>query len=223
MVKINPMLLSFAHILLISFDFSKIFLEHLVTPSLWKHKHLPISFTLVVDDLGIKYVKKETAEHLLATLRKQYEILTDWDGHDCLGLTLEWFCNSMPKHATLSMLKHIPEGLHKLQHPAPMKPQHLPAKCTIPTCGAKIQCTDNTDEMQPTLPGHEIKYIQKAVGAISYYVSAQDNTVLIVLNDLSAARTKAKQSMKDSLEQLLDYLATHPNAKIRHCKSPMIL
>ena len=28
------------------------------TPSLWKHKYLPISFTLVVDDLGIKYIKK---------------------------------------------------------------------------------------------------------------------------------------------------------------------
>ena len=48
-----------------------------LTLFLWKNKHLLISFTLVIDDLGIKYVKKEIAEYLLATLRKQYEISTD--------------------------------------------------------------------------------------------------------------------------------------------------
>ena len=41
-------------------------------PSLWKYKTLPISFTQVIDDLAIKHVKKEAAEHLLAALRKQY-------------------------------------------------------------------------------------------------------------------------------------------------------
>lgn len=47
------------------------------TPSLWKHSTLPISFTLVVDDLGVKYVRKKSAQHLIDTLRKQYEISTD--------------------------------------------------------------------------------------------------------------------------------------------------
>ena len=31
------------------------------TPGLWKHISKPISFTLVVDDFGIKYVGKEHA------------------------------------------------------------------------------------------------------------------------------------------------------------------
>ncbi|KAL7474998.1 hypothetical protein ACHAW6_000931 [Cyclotella cf. meneghiniana] len=34
------------------------------TPGLWKHISCPISFTLVVDDFGIKYVSKEHADHI---------------------------------------------------------------------------------------------------------------------------------------------------------------
>jgi hypothetical protein len=35
------------------------------TPGLWKHKWHPISFTLVVDDFGIKFVGNEYANHLV--------------------------------------------------------------------------------------------------------------------------------------------------------------
>ena len=35
------------------------------TPGLWKHVTRPISFTLVVDNFGVKYVGREHAEHLL--------------------------------------------------------------------------------------------------------------------------------------------------------------
>ncbi len=35
------------------------------TPGRWKHDTRPISFSLVVDDFGVKYVGKENAQHLL--------------------------------------------------------------------------------------------------------------------------------------------------------------
>jgi hypothetical protein len=34
------------------------------TPGLWLHKTRPISFTLIVDDIAVKYVGKQHAEHL---------------------------------------------------------------------------------------------------------------------------------------------------------------
>ena len=40
-----------------------------MTPGLWKHNTRPISFSLVVDDFGVKYVGKENAQHLLDTVR----------------------------------------------------------------------------------------------------------------------------------------------------------
>ena len=38
--------------------------EHANTPGLWYHETRPISFTLVVDDFGVKYVDKQDADHL---------------------------------------------------------------------------------------------------------------------------------------------------------------
>lgn len=46
------------------------------TPGLFCHEWRPIWFTLVVDDFGIKYIKKH-ADHLLSVLNKHYELETD--------------------------------------------------------------------------------------------------------------------------------------------------
>jgi hypothetical protein len=35
------------------------------TPGLWKHTTWPISFTLVVNDFGVKYTRKEDINHLI--------------------------------------------------------------------------------------------------------------------------------------------------------------
>ena len=50
------------------------------TPGLWKHIARPISFTLVVDDFGIKYVGREHVEHLLNVLKQHYKLAEDWKG-----------------------------------------------------------------------------------------------------------------------------------------------
>jgi hypothetical protein len=39
---------------------------------LFNHQTRPITFSLVVDDFGVKYVGREHAEHLVATLEKLY-------------------------------------------------------------------------------------------------------------------------------------------------------
>jgi hypothetical protein len=41
------------------------------TPALWTHKTRNISFTLVVDDFGVKYVDKEDVNHLVKALKSQ--------------------------------------------------------------------------------------------------------------------------------------------------------
>ena len=61
-----------------------------IIPGLWKHKTRPITFTLVVDDFGVKYVGKEHAEHLEAVLKQHYEVTTDWTGTRYVGIHLFW-------------------------------------------------------------------------------------------------------------------------------------
>ena len=61
-----------------------------VTPGCWRHEWRPISFSLVVDDFGVKYINKTDIDHLTSVLRQDYEIDTDWDETQYLILTLNW-------------------------------------------------------------------------------------------------------------------------------------
>jgi hypothetical protein len=60
------------------------------THGLWTHDTHPISFSLVVDYFGVKYVGRKHAEHLMACIRKNYNISSDWNGGAYCGLTLDW-------------------------------------------------------------------------------------------------------------------------------------
>jgi hypothetical protein len=59
------------------------------THGLWTHDTRPISFSLVVYDFGVKYVGREHAEHLMACIKKHYNISSDWNGGAYCGLTLD--------------------------------------------------------------------------------------------------------------------------------------
>ena len=52
----------------------------------WKHETHPISFTLCVDDFGVKYVGEEHFQHLRTSLNKHYETSIDTAGTRYLGL-----------------------------------------------------------------------------------------------------------------------------------------
>ncbi|KAL7482021.1 hypothetical protein ACHAW6_007705 [Cyclotella cf. meneghiniana] len=58
------------------------------TPGLWKHILRPISFTLVVDDFGIKYVREVHTEHFLNALKEHYTLDIDWAGKLYCGISL---------------------------------------------------------------------------------------------------------------------------------------
>jgi hypothetical protein len=60
------------------------------THSLWKHDTRPITSTLVVDNLGVRYVGKEHADHLLNALKQDYEVTEDWTGGLYSGIKLDW-------------------------------------------------------------------------------------------------------------------------------------
>ena len=42
------------------------------TLALWKHDTKPILLSLVVEEFGVKYIRKENADHLIQALQKLY-------------------------------------------------------------------------------------------------------------------------------------------------------
>jgi hypothetical protein len=56
---------------------------------LWTHKTHPISFTLVVDDFGVKCEGKEHAMLLINILKKNYKISGEWLGTKYIGISFD--------------------------------------------------------------------------------------------------------------------------------------
>jgi hypothetical protein len=191
-----------------------------ITPGYWCHDWRPISFTLVVDDFGVKYINKVDVEHLLAVLRKDYELDTDWDGTCYLGLTLDW--DYVRREVHLSMPGYIDKTLARFGHTPPSTPQHQPHPHTIPTYGATVQYAKAVDDSPPATKD-EIKYIRQVIGVLLYYGRAVDSTILVALSTLAAAQAKPTARTVAHIKWLLDYAASHPDAILTYKKSDMIL
>jgi hypothetical protein len=87
--------------------------------------------------------------------------------------------------------------------------------------GAKTQYTMQYDT--PPLTVKQCLNIQKVTGSVLYYARAVEPTFLMSLNGITTEQTKATEKNKVATNQLLDYLATHPDATIRYHASDMIL
>ena len=53
------------------------------------------------------------------------------------------------------------------------------------------------------------------VGNFIYYTGAVEPTIMVALSTLAAAQSKIIEGTKESVDHLLDYYDTNPNAKLR--------
>ena len=128
------------------------------TPGLYLHKTRPISFTLVVDNFGVKYVNKSDALHLKKTLRDNYPMKSDWKGTRYIDINLDWdYTNRTLK---TSMNGYIEIAILQFQHTLPKQHHYAPSRYTPPNYGAKQQMTkiDHTPPMTPS----QIKLLEKS-------------------------------------------------------------
>eukprot|EP00804_Cyclotella_cryptica_P009391 CCRYP_018074-RA/>CCRYP_018074-RA protein AED:0.17 eAED:0.15 QI:0/0/0/0.75/0/0/4/0/1210 len=191
-----------------------------ITPGFWKHDWHPISFTLCVDDFGVKYVGIKHAHHLLQTLNEHYETSQDWKGERYLGLTIAW--DYTLQQVQLSMPGYCKKAGHRFHHPVPIKPQHQPYPHTPRTYGAKQQFVDTADD-SALLSNTDKTFIQEVIGVFLYYARAVDCTMLPALGSLATQQSAPTQNTMSKVHQFLDYAMTHPDAMITYRASNMIL
>jgi hypothetical protein len=138
-------------------------------------------------------------------------------------MSLKWdyknrTCNISMRHFHAGYVSKV---LSKFQHDAPKKLQHTLKKNGTPVYGEKTQYA--TKDGTTPLTAKQCLTIQTFTGSILYYARAVDPTVLMPLNDISTEQTKATEKTQAATNQLLDYLATDPDATIRYHASDMIL
>jgi hypothetical protein len=189
------------------------------TPGLWRHRTRRTTFTLAVDDFGIKYFSKDDADHLFAALATRYALTKDWTGSNYLGFTLDW--NYAAGHVDISMPNYVPKALLTLRHPKPTRSQHAPHLWTAPAYGTKIQLAST--DLSPLLDKSGIQRVQQISGLFLYYSRGCDPTIITALNEISNNQAAPTEKTKAACDMLLDYLATHPDAAIRYHASNMVL
>eukprot|EP00804_Cyclotella_cryptica_P010139 CCRYP_018484-RA/>CCRYP_018484-RA protein AED:0.26 eAED:0.26 QI:0/-1/0/1/-1/1/1/0/264 len=190
------------------------------TPRFSEHDWRPISFTLCVDDFGVKYVGIKHAQHLLQTLNEHYETSQDWKGERYLGLTIAW--DYTLQQVQLSMPGYCKKAGHRFHHPVPIKPQHQPYPHTPRTYGAKQQFVDTADD-SALLSNTDKTFAQEVIGVFLYYARAVDCTMLPALGSLATQQSAPTQNTMSKIHQFLDYAMTHPDAMITYRASNMIL
>ena len=187
------------------------------TPGLFRHRSRPVTFSLVVDDFGVKYIGDAHAQHLIDALRSLYTITTDWTDTLYCGLTLQW--DYVHRHVDISMPGYVTRALQTLQHPQPTRAQHAPHAWAAPTYGATVQYAE-TDDTAPPLAPAALKRLQQIIGIFLYYARAIDSTMLVALGSLAS---KGTETTTIAITQLLNYCASHPDAILRYSASDMAL
>jgi hypothetical protein len=165
-----------------------------------------------VDNFGIKYIGKDTLQHLYDSLRNEsYNIIKDHASDLYCCINLKW--NYAKGYVDLSMPKYVMKQLTRYSHPVPLKPQHYSVAPTPVTYGKNNQAPNPTND-SPLLDDASKKRIQQVVGSFLYYARAVNPTILIALSDITTQQSAPTENTKRRVNQFLDYMWTHPNAII---------
>ena len=146
------------------------------TPGIWRHTTRPIQFSLVVDNVGVKYLGKEHVDHLVHWLKKHYKkVSEDWEGKLYCGITLDW--NYIKRWVDISMPGHIKRLHQRYEHISPNKTQHSPYQAQPKFYGAAAQDFMPTEDC-PLIYDKRKQLVKQIIGGVLYYGRAVDLTVL---------------------------------------------
>jgi hypothetical protein len=135
-----------------------------------------------VDDFGIKSVGRENAEHLMASIRKKYEISSDWTSSAYCRLKKDWdYANGT---VDLYIPVYINTALHTYQHTTPAHEEHAPHKWNPPVYGAKTQYIEEAED-SPSLSPKDVNCLQQLGVTLLYHSRAFYPTLTMPVNVLA--------------------------------------
>ena len=79
------------------------------------------------------------------------------------------------------------------------------------------------EKESPPLNDNDNKFVQQLLGSFLYYVHAIDLTILHALSAIASEQSKPTERTMKSVQQILDYMHSNPNAVIRFRSSDMII
>jgi hypothetical protein len=185
--------------------------EH--TPCLFRHESNSVSFTLVVDDFGIKYKDEADADHLLAALRELYIMTEDRaTKQKYVGITIDHDRDdnaiylTMPGYVNKAMTRFGTAKRQGAKSPIIyIPPLRGPAQQMVP---------DVSPEAAQYVDATMKTYVQEVTGVFLFYSRAVDPTMLMAVNRISTQQSKPTKATLTAVDRLLSYAERYPNATI---------
>ena len=160
-----------------------------LTVGFWKHKGGPICFTLVVENFGLNYIRKEHSRHLVSVLKEHYGISEDWEAKQIVGLTFDWDYEKRRVH--MSMLGYV-------NHGTSWQAQDQPYQHTVPTYGALQQFSMEMDDTA-LLNKDGKKFFQQVTGTFLYYAREVDSKMLVELSAIWSEKSGPTENTMKNL------------------------
>ncbi len=173
-----------------------------------------------MDNFGIKYASQNNVDHLISSIKKTYTLTKDWMGNSYCGITLEWDYDCQT--VDISMPGYVIKKLQEYGHSKPFKVQNRPYAPEPKNFGTDAQAPLPADD-SPKLDKAGITCVLKNVGSILYYARAVDMTALMALSSIAVEQTKATEKTIARCIQLLNYLSSQADTKVRYHTLDMIM
>jgi hypothetical protein len=164
------------------------YFKHMNTPGLWYHELHPISFTVVVDNFGVKYIYKDDVNHLVASIKATYTLTKDWSGDLYCGIMLSW--DYINQTVDILMPGYTKKKLQEYNHVQSKHTQTCPYLPAPKQFGMEAQAP-LPPNVSPRLNKAGIRCEQRIVGSILYHVRVGDMAVLKALSTIASEQTTA--------------------------------
>ena len=109
------------------------------------------------------------------------------------------------------MPSYVHKALHRFQHILRGGKEYSPHTCDPIQYGQNIQYADLLDTAE-YLSDKETTLIQQVCGTFLYYAIAIDNIIIPALSDISSEQSKATTNTAKQVANILNYLASNPQA-----------
>jgi len=120
------------------------------------------------------------------------------------------------------MPNYVQKKLIEYEHIKPKRPQNCPYSPNPIQYGKATQ-DPLPEDTSNLLDKDGKKFVQQVIGSFLFYARAIDMTILLALNAIAGAQAAPTQNTLKRVHQLLDYMATNPDAIVRYRASDMVL
>ena len=191
-------------------------------PCLFSNKDKSITFTLIVDDIGIKYVHgNNEIDHLLNILQKpisKWDIKVDRTGSQYNGQRLTW---DYDKNTLITDVpNYVKQANHELMPNKPIQKFNTPSMYE-PFQYGKSQMRDTKNYKPADARGK--KFVERVHGKYLWYSQHGDPTFQPSLLYMSTELANPTTRTVEAAERIVGYAEKHPNRGVHYRASDMVL